>query len=212
MLRKSWLFLLPLVLSGGLANAQLSSRDISPGGFFIEPAISYEIGDTKITWPSPLQNSTGSSDGIGLGLRGGIHISEIFFAGVDLRYAFTKFTDSSVNYKSDSESWNWGPFVGAQMPVAGLRVWGSYLPNAELDPKASGNFNAKFKNGNGWRLGAGFHIEMVSVNVEYQEIKYGTTTVEQIGPFATNTDFHSADLINKTWLFSVSFPIALGSY
>jgi hypothetical protein len=47
------------------------------------------------------------------------------------------------------------------------------------------------------------------LNVEYQDVKYDKTTVDQVGIFTTG--FSSSDIVlnNKSWILSVSFPIAL---
>lgn len=175
-------------------------------GLFFEPSLTYEYSDTSVNYPSPFANSTGKSDGFGLGARFGFHLQEIFFLGVDGRYSMPKFKDSSVNYDASATSNNWGAVIGMQMLDIGLRVWGSYLFAGELNPEKSGSFDVNFKDLKGYRIGAGFRIQELSLNLEYQDVKYGKTSLEQIGPFSTNTVFDSVNLQNKTWIASLSFP------
>jgi hypothetical protein len=94
------------------------------------------------------------------------------------------------------------------MPDIGLRVWGSYIVESELDPKGSGNFDFKFNKGTGWRVGAGFRVAIVSLNLEYQKLEYDRTVVEEIGPF-TGIDLNSVKYNPETWIASVSFPLEL---
>jgi hypothetical protein len=50
---------------------------------------------------------------------------------------------------------------------------------------------------------------MVSLNAEYQYVKYDKTEIDQIGVF--NTGFNTDDVFlkNKSFIASVSFPIGL---
>ena len=178
-------------------------------GLFVEPALTYELGSTSINYPAPFSNSTGSAQGFGLGARLGIHLAEIFFVGLDARYSMPTFKDSSVAYEAKSVSTNWGPVVGAQMPIVGLRVWGSYILGSELNPEKSGTFDIKFQSGTGYRVGAGMRVTLVSLNLEYQQIRYGQAGLEQIGPFSSDSTFSNVNLESKTWIASVSFPLEL---
>ncbi len=159
-----------------------------------------------MNYPSPLSNSSGELDGLGLGLRVGFHVSEIVFLGADVRYTKSQFTDSSVSYDSESTGTNWGPVVGVQMPIVGLRVWGSYILGSELDPEKDGSFDVKFTKGTGYRLGAGFRLTAISLNLEYQQIKYDSATLQQLGPFSSTNGFDGVDLESQLWIASVSFP------
>lgn len=183
--------------------------DDSSASLFIEPAVTYELGTTAISYPAPISNSTGTVTGFGLGARLGFHLQEVFFIGVDGRYSMTNFKDSSVTYDEKAVSTNWGPVVGLQMPIVGLRVWGSYILDGILDPEISGNFDVKFTNASGYRVGAGFRLTAISINLEYQQISYGHTILEQIGPFASGTSLENVELENKAWLASISFPLEL---
>ena len=186
-----------------------SNATAAVAGLFVEPSVTYESGTTDVNYPSPLSNSTGDQVGLGIGARLGFHVAEIFFLGADVRYSKPNFKDSSVSYDAESVATNWGPVVGMQMPIVGLRIWGSYVLGAELDPEKSGAFDVKFTKGTGYRVGAGFRLAMVSLNLEYQDLKYGTAHLEKIGPFAPGSTFDNVDLESKLWIASVSFPFEL---
>ncbi|OFZ17694.1 MAG: hypothetical protein A2Z20_01555 [Bdellovibrionales bacterium RBG_16_40_8] len=202
---KNVLMTLCLVLiKGQIANAEGSNL-----GLFVEPALTYELGTATVDYPSPLSTSSGSSDGFGLGAKFGFHISEAFFVALDGRYSMPQYKDSSVNYDAKSVSTNWGPVVGIQMPNIGLRIWGALILGGELNPEKSGSFDVAFKKASGYRIGTGFRISAISLNLEYQQLKYGETTLEQIGPFSSNSALNSVTLKNKSWIASVSFPLEL---
>jgi hypothetical protein len=188
-------------------SCQFANAQEDPAGVFLEPVVTYELGETDVNYPAPISNSSGNADGFGLGLRVGLHVYETFFVGLDGRYSMPKFKDSGVSYNSDSKTYNWGPVIGMQMPDLGLRFWGTYVIDGGMDPDASGNLDVRFKDGRGFRLGAGFRLAAVSLNIEYQEVKYGQTDLEQIGPFAPGVDVGGVDLENKSWIASVSFPV-----
>lgn len=178
-------------------------------GLFVEPLISYEVGDTSVNYPSPFSNSKGTVSGFGLGTKLGFHFYESFFVGLDGRYSMPQFKDSSVSYDAKAVSTNWGPLVGMQMPNIGLRVWGTFIVDGELDPEKSGSFDVAFKKASGYRVGAGFRISIVSLNLEYQQLDYDETSLEQIGPFTSTATFNNVNLYNKSWIASVSFPLEL---
>ncbi|MFN3454059.1 MAG: hypothetical protein ACK41T_03810 [Pseudobdellovibrio sp.] len=186
----------------------INAHALSTGGLFVEPMITYEKGDTTTKYPV-FNDSKGDVDGFGLGARLGLHIGEIFFAGIDGRYAMPKFKDSNVGYDAKAVSTNYGPVVGVQTPVAGLRVWGSYVLGGSLNPEKSGNYNFKYDDAKGYRVGAGFYVAAVSLNVEYQDLKYGNATLEELGGFTPGTSFDDVELQNKSWVASISFPVEL---
>lgn len=188
------------------ANAQHDPSDV---GLFVEPGVTYEMGKTKTDWPTPFSSSTGESNGLGLMGRVGLHVADIFFVGLDARYSMPGFKDSSVNYSSDASQFNWGPMIGVQTPLYGIRVWGDYVAGGFLDPKASGNLDVKLEEANGYRLGAGLRYLMLSINLEYQNLQYNKTTLESIGSFSTNTNFSSVKPKNESWIVSVSFPFSI---
>lgn len=178
-------------------------------GLFVEPAVTYESGKSRIDYPAPFSSSTGNVDGFGIAARLGFHISDVVFAGLDARYSMPHFTDSSVGYDASAKEYNWGPVVGIQMPLVGLRVWASYVLGGELDPDGSNNVDVKFTGANGYRIGAGFQVVLVSLNLEYQQLKYGSATLESFGRFPTNTSFESVKPNTDAWVLSVSFPLDL---
>ncbi len=177
-------------------------------GLFIEPGITYEDGDTKTTYPAPLSNSTGKVKGFGVAARAGLHFLETLFVGLDLRYAMTDFTDSASNYSAKAISTNLSAVVGMQMPIVGLRLWAGYVTSGELNPDRSGSLDVKYTSGTGSRVGAGFRIAMVSLNLEYQNLKYTNASIgDSGGVFPPGTSFNNVDLENKSWVGSVTFPI-----
>ncbi len=177
-------------------------------GVFLEPSLTYEFGNTDINYPSPLSNSTGEVQGFGVGGRLGIHIAEILFFGIDGRYSIPRFKDSAFNSESDSTAYNWGPVIGVQMPELGIRGWGTVIVDGALDPDSSGDFDAKFEEAQGFRLGVGFRVMTFSLNVEYQQLDYGNAVLEQLGPFNPG-DISGVELQSQTWIASISFPVEL---
>jgi len=84
-----------------------------------------------------------------------------------------------------------------------------YVVAGENNPDAGNQgVDLKFKEAQGWRLGAGVHIAAVGVNLEYQDLKYNSTEVESLGPVAVNNNT-SVDADTKGYSLSVSFPIEL---
>lgn len=181
----------------------------SAGGLFLEPAITYDSGETDVNYPSPLSNSTGTTSGFGIGARIGFHISEAFFLGFDGRFSKPQFKDSSVSYDELAESTNWGPVIGMQMPHFGIRVWGTYVLGGNLDPESTGSFDVKFKDAKGYRVGLGFLLAVVSLNLEYENLSYDSADLQKLGPFSSVGDFDNVDLDNTAWIVSVSFPMSL---
>lgn len=91
----------------------------------------------------------------------------------------------------------------------GLRVWGGYVMGGELDPEKDKNVDAKFKDAKGYRVGAGIKLGIASLNLEYQDLKYGTTEIEEAGVFTPGSNYNDVNLKNKSFILSVSFPIAI---
>lgn len=197
---------LAIALTLGLTPAAFAAEG---GGLFVEPGVTYQQYDSSIDYPAPFSNSTGEVKGFGLMGRVGFHINEVLFAGADVRYAMPKFEDSTNSLSSDATEFDYGPVVGIQMPDIGLRVWGSYILGSELDPKSSNGFDYKFTKGTGYRIGAGFRVAIVSLNLEYQKIDYDRTTVEQIGPFTGSSDTDQIKFNGAGWIASVSFPLEM---
>ncbi len=192
--------LLPLLTMLLMSNAH--------AGMFVEPMITYENGSHTTDYPAPFSNASGTATGMGLGARLGFHFAEIVFAGLDARYSLPEFKDSSINYSAKSTAINWGPVIGVQMPIVGLRAFGSYVWGGSLDPEASGGYDVKFEKASGFRLGGGFQIIAFSLNLEYQEINYASASIEQAGPFAPGS-FGDPHMRNKSWILSISFPMEM---
>lgn len=196
-----------LAMIFALVFAQHSNAE--GNGLFLEPSVTYERATTATDFPAPLSPSSGSLEGLGLGVKVGLHLSEIVFAGLDVRYGMPQYKDSSVTYDAKSVSTSWGAVVGAQMPIVGLRLWGGYILGGELNPEASGSFDVAFRKASGYRLGAGFRVTAVSLNLEYQDLQYGETVLEQLGPFTVGSVLSSVNPQTKSWIASVSFPLEL---
>jgi hypothetical protein len=175
-------------------------------GLFVEPAITYESGSNSITWPV-VGNSTGNTKGPGFDLKLGGHLMDILFLALDASYSKPGFTNSAVNYDAAADQNLFGVILGAQMPIVGLRLWGGYIFDGQLDPAASNGFDVKFTRAQGYKLGAGFRVLMVSLNLEYQDVKFGNTSL-QTQP-AAFTGAIDEKLQNKTTLVSVSMPFTI---
>jgi hypothetical protein len=178
------------------------------GGLFVEPFVSYEKGDSDIDYPAPFSNSSGDINGFGVGARLGAHFAEVVFVGLDGRYIRPHFKDSTNGISADASGYNYGAVLGVQTPVVGLRVWGTYVFGGQLDPESDNSVDLKFKDAKGYRVGVGFRIAIVSLNLEYQDLKYDTTVLQALGPFTSGAE-SSIDLKDKAWILSVSFPIEI---
>lgn len=182
---------------------------VDKGGFFLEPSLTYQRGDGDVNYPDPIDDSDSDINGFGAGLRLGFHVYESFFIGADGRYSLLNFEDSSLDQDTDAKAFNYGPTVGFQMPtLLGLRVWGTYILGGELDPDKDEGVDAKFEDGSGWRLGAGVKLGIVSLNLEYQDMTFDETILEDAGVFS-GTSLNDVELDSKAWILSVSFPVSL---
>lgn len=189
-----------------IADVDLDNSTTKSAGAFVEPVVTYERSSSKVDYPAPYGSSDGNIQGFGLGARVGMHVSEVIFVGLDARYSIPKFKiDSAVGtYDQNAKSYNWGPVVGVQMPDIGLRVWANYIVDSQMDPDADA-IDVRFNKGKGFRVGGGFRVAMVSLNLEYQDLKYDETTLQA----GTGFDTSSVNLKNQTWIASVSFPLEL---
>lgn len=181
------------------------------GGLFVEPILTYEQGETETDYPSPAGNSTGDIDGFGVGARLGFHVYEAVFLGVDGRYSMPTYKDSALDQNTDAEAYNYGPVIGFQTPGdLGIRVWGGYVMGGELDPDKDQDVDVKFKDAQGYRVGAGIKLGIASLNLEYQDLTYKESQIEEVGSFNfNNASTNDVELDQKSWIVSVSFPIAL---
>jgi len=176
-------------------------------GFLIEPGVTYEIGNNEIAWPAPLTTSTGDSSGLGLNLKLGWAFEHLLYIAVDGDFSKPKFKNSAVSYDATANSYLYSALLGVDLPL-GFRVWGGYVFDGSLDPEASNGYDVSFKKANGLKLGAGWKIILVSLNLEYMDLQYNDSKLEQAAGVTVNTDF-SQNLKNKLVVLSVSLPIQL---
>lgn len=181
------------------------------GGFFVEPmlTLSREDADIKTSTIPLFDDTSGIVNSYGVGAKVGMHINDVFFAGLDGRFNRSKIDDSSYGSASGN-AYNIGATAGVQMPVVGLRVFGTYVPFGQFDPQSgSQGVDVKFKKAKGFRVGAGFRIASVSLNLEYQELKYDDTEVQSVGSSGAINGTTGVDYETKGWVASVSFPLDL---
>ncbi len=188
-----------------IGSSQIARADVTQGGLYVEPGITYESGTTSTSYPTG--SNGGTNRGFGLMGRVGFQLNDILFIAADARYSKPHFKDGVID--ADADAYQVGPVVGIQTPVAGLRVWAEYVAQAQLDPSGTNNFDAKFKNGTGFTIGAGFHVLAVSLNLEYQKLNYATTEFQSIGPFTNVGDSDSTKMKNEAYIVSVTFPIGI---
>lgn len=186
----------------------LFSGSVFAAGLFVEPGLTYQSGDNKVDWNSTLVgDSAGSTKGAGFDLKLGVHVSDLLFVALDGMYAKPQWKNSAVDYTADANSTLYGAVLGAQMPIVGLRIWGGYIFDGTLDPGASNGYDVKFTGASGGKIGAGFHFLMVSLNVEYMDLTYKNTYLEQAGPLTPNATI-DGKYTDKVTVVSVSLPIA----
>ncbi len=224
--KKLQFFAVATVLSLGLAQntfAQATdsstmdnstdTRDsrISKGGFFLEPMISMVRDESSIKTsqlPIITDDTSGTSQGYGLGLKLGGHVSEIVLLGVDARYTKQQMQDSFYN-TADTDAYNWGPTIGVQTPLYGIRLLGTYVVGGESNPAAGvQGLDLKFREARGARVGLGVHVAAVGVSLEYQDLTYDTTDVESIGSISTDQPTR-VDSNTRGYGLNISFPIEL---
>lgn len=112
-----------------------------------------------------------------------VHASDTLFLALDGRYARPTYDSSALGGRAEASVYNTGLTLGVQTPLAGIRVWGTYLFDGELIPNSIKDVDVKFGDFEGYRVGAGVYFAVVSVNLEYQEGKYYSTTVEDARGF-----------------------------
>ena len=195
-------------LTSSVYAADMETNNNKGGGLFIEPAVTYESGTLKLTYPAPFSSSSETVRGLGIGARIGVHFYDVLFAALDLRYSKPRYESAALSDSADANAYNGGVTVGMQTPLAGLRLWGTYIADGMLDPDVIRGVDLKYTGFNGYRVGGGFYIAMVSVNLEYQEAKYKSNSATLGGFFAPG----SLDNVYGTqtgYIVSVSFPFAL---
>ena len=202
---------------GSLAHAQDSApaESSSPrqrGGLFIEPGVTYEMGDVKAKTASIISgvtsDSTGEANGLGVVARLGIHVNDIIFVAADGRYSKLRHNLSLYDGKTDADAWQLAPVVGVQTPYAGIRVWAGYVAAAGLDPKGADGWDIKYEKGQGWLAGAGLRLGIVSLNLEYKNVQFDRMVAQNNpGPITIgSTDIEGED---RAWIASLTFPLAL---
>jgi len=75
-----------------------------------------------------------------------------------------------------------------------------------LDPAASNGYDVSFKKAHGTKLGVGWKLILVSLNLEYMDLQYDDSMLESAAGIITNAAF-SEKLSNKLTVFSVSLPM-----
>ena len=202
-----------LILLSSLSIMTIFSNVASAAGdagLFVEPMLTWERGRGDVNFPAPISNAETELDGFGVGARVGMHVFESFFIAADGRYSLPTFKDNKLNQDVDAKAWNVGPVVGVQMPTLfGLRVWAGYIAAAGVDPDKGQNVKEEFKSGNGYRVGAGVKLGFASLNVEYQNIKYDETEIQEVGVFTPGASRNDVTLENDSMILSVSFPITI---
>ncbi|MEZ0392085.1 MAG: hypothetical protein ACAH59_07725 [Pseudobdellovibrionaceae bacterium] len=174
------------------------------GGVYIEPGIFGSIQDSDI---SVGDDESATSNGFGVDLKLGGHINSMFFLAADGRYERSRFEGSSYE-DTDADAWNWGPTAGVQAPFFGGRLWGTYVVDGEHDPDSGvDGTDLRFTDPYGWRFGAGVKFSSVSLNLEYEDLTYRTTEVDDSGGGALGTE--SIDFESRGYAVSLSFPMSL---
>jgi len=188
--------------------SETSMEPVRAGGFYLEPAIFGNSHETDLKASAAGSDNTGTARGFGADLKLGGHINEMFFAGADGRYERSRLEDSAFG-DADSNTYNWGPFVGVQAPFYGMRLWGTYVVDGIADPDSGAQgLDLKFKDPYGWRVGAGVRFAAVSVNLEYEDLTYRTTEVQSFGDIGTGQNTN-IDYGQRGVGLSLSFPIQL---
>jgi hypothetical protein len=206
-MNKYALIITPLILVSS-AFAQNTSGEYKRFGLFLEPMITYEVGDADVDYPAPFSGSEGSADGFGVGARLGMHIWESVFIGIDGRYSKLNVKNSNPNYSTDATAYNYGPVIGVQLPTLfALRVWGSYIFDGVMDMNRDNDVDLKLGDAKGYRLGVGFKLALVSLNLEYQDIDYKNAEFQNAGIFTGSSAGLKAR--NQSYIFSISFPFSL---
>lgn len=185
----------------------LLATSAAHAGVFIEPGVFYETGDNTIAWPAPLSSSTGTSSGLGADLKAGWNFEGLVYLGVDASFSKPTFKNSAVDYNATASSNLFGGLVGVDLPL-GFRVWGEYVFDGALDPEASNGYDVSFKKANGYKIGVGWKIILVSVNLEYMDLQYNDSKLQEALGVNVNTDM-SEKLKDKLYMLSVSLPVSL---
>ncbi len=215
-------FLLTILIAGLFTTHAMAQETLNtkvplrhgPGGragVAIEPMLIFSQEEANIKTsqlPVISDDTSGQSRGFGAGLKLGMHVSQILILGVDGRYSRSKMSDSAYG-DANGDKYTFGPTLGAQMPLAGLRLWATYVLAGDFDPDSGRQgFDLRFKDPRGYRVGAGLHFGPVSMNLEFEELNFDQTVIQSFGAispnFGTNVDF-----VSRGYFASLSFPLEL---
>jgi len=162
-----------LVLSMFTASAMAAS-------WLLEPYVGYSSisGDKN--------NADIEASGIQFGGRLGYNFAVV---SVGAQYDMTSITGLKYSNGNSTEgegtASNLGAFILASLPVAGLRVWGTYFFNAEIEGTKTGGPIGDNTNwgGNAIGLGVGYKLPAVpvAINVEYRKSTYDKKDLEPNG-------------------------------
>lgn len=199
------IFAFCVVALGAAASAE-SEEGIEGSGLFVEPGLTYLLAESRVNYPSPYINSSATTRGFGVVLRGGIHVYQRLFVAADARYAMPVFHDNANNLMAGASAWDLAPIVGVQMAEYGLRLYGGYVLAGNLNLQRVNGLELRFEEPNGWRVGAGLKLKQFSVNIEWQNLHYSTTKVESQGLLASNSGARFKNDSDGI-VTSVTFPI-----
>jgi hypothetical protein len=192
-------------------HAQAADNPSTKGsGLYLEPGAVYEFkgnGSINGNFAGGANLLSGNETGPGGTLRVGANVYKIFFAGLEGLY-LRDTQDTRLGNFTGNE-YGGGVFAGVQMPwVVGLRVWGGYLPWVVDDFDKTNGFRPHFSDGRGWKVGAGFRVSIVSINVEYMRLNFHSASVDIDGGSSVGS---SSDITHKqdAWLAGISFPLTL---
>jgi hypothetical protein len=162
-------------------------------GLLLEPYLGYNF--TAITDDN--DNGTAAS-GAMLGARIGWTVVGAFFVAFDYSTGEMEWEpEGAVALTLDGTLTRMGVTVGADIPVAPIRLWLGYY-QSEYDP-SGGGFNYEFEDGTGLKLGVGLtFLPIVDINLEYFNGKYDD--------FKINGITINQEMEDKGLMLSISAP------
>jgi hypothetical protein len=108
---------------------------------------------------------------------------------------------------ADANEYTLGPTVTWETPWYGIRLMGTYVMAGEFLPSLDPyGVDMLFKDPTGFRVGAGAEFGPVSVNLEYQDLRFATTQVNSAGSLPIAPQSISMNTETSGYLLSVSFP------
>lgn len=182
-----------------LALLLLSTQVLA--GIKIEPGIGYNFAGKLTDTDNPARDESTS----GLGYFAKLGYQQLgFSAGVDYARSTVTLKDNADATAID-EDWKGteiGVFVGYDLPIL-LRVWGTYVFNAELDRDMPLK-NTKTYTGKGFKLGAGYSIlPLMSLNLEYKVFTYDEVDSAGVTSALVGVD----EISHKSIFASISIPL-----